>query len=325
MTVHGAATLPASVVTAAVMETNISRRFTPQAADDFAALVNGWYASQGYLASRVLLPIASPTEASNRLVVRVSEGMVAPEPVAIHYFRPRWVDCNILGLTSSATSNHKKLAYAVEAAEKTLMETSSTEYLGRRVPPLQRPTKLYPNSLQDLRVGGPGGSSQVDARSFNGTHVRVFERVSGRTSPSTVASALDLRPGRPFRLTHANTLRLLDSGLFRDISWRALSRDGSSRGGTAPRVDHIHIPALSRFRRLFSSPSGEGAPYPSKHVPSRSESTSVVLSVDVIEHDSYVYFEPGVKSNLADKSMDGTIEFKHMNFFGRNQRVSAMW
>jgi hypothetical protein len=272
----------------------------------------------------VLLPIVSPTETSGRLVVRVSEGTVALEPVVMQYFRPKWIDCNSSGSISRATRDRKELTEAVEAAEKALMDTSSTDNLARRLPALQRPVKLYPNSLQDIRVGGPGGSSQVDAGSFNGTHVRVYERVSGRTSPDTVASALDLRPGRPFRLTETNTMRLLDSGLFRDISWRALSRVGSSGGGVPPRSDRL--PALSRFRRFFSSPRvhEEGPHSISPRLdPSSSEPTSVVLSVDVIEQESYVYFEPGLKSNLADKSMDGTIEFQHTNFLGRNQRVST--
>ena len=225
------------VVKTAAVETNLSKTFTPAAARHFARLLNEWYISHGYVASRVVEPIAPPLEEANgrRLFVRVAEGKAAPEPVVLNFFRPRWLTCSssIAGISEMASSMPMTSAAAIAAAEKAILAPPRAEIEGKYSAGSQLPSPLglqclkprstlHPLTLNELRTGGPGGGSMVRAETFNGTHVQVFDRVPGRTRPSTVATALGLRPGRPFRITPTGNARLSNSGLFREVSWRSL-------------------------------------------------------------------------------------------------------
>jgi hypothetical protein len=97
------------------------------------------------------------------------------------------------------------------------------------------------------------------------------------TRASTVAKALNLFPGDPFKWSQQNVDRLYSSGLFKQMALRRTNVNASDN--------------------------------------------SVQIHLDVVEKDSYVSFEPGVKANIGDGTLSGDISIRHDNLFGLNQKL----
>ena len=297
VTIFGAAKLPSSVVANAMHESKLSRSFSSHSAKRFVKLLNRWYTSQGYLASYVVEPLAPPPKSTGRLEVRVIEGKTAKKPININFYRTRWVNC---------TNNNKniiKSARAIAVAEQSLLRgplkrqskaAPYREMVIQLLNPWSRECVISPQTLRELRSAGPSGLSQVDEKSFNGTHLRVYERVRGRTRPSIVAMALGIRPGSPLRLTPENIQRLRKRDIFQEIWFRGVKSVGDHKGV-----------------EMVTFNGKEPHIYPTKFV----------LLLDVIERDMQIFFEPSIKSNFAEKKVHGSVELKHENLFGLNQQV----
>lgn len=106
-----------------------------------------------------------------------------------------------------------------------------------------------------------------------------FEAVTRtHTRASTVAHALGLRPGAPFKWSARDIDRLQSSKLFKDMALRntSIAKDGG-----------------------------------------------ICVHLDVVEQDSYIFFEPGIRTNLGDRTLYGELNFRHENLFGMNQKLGV--